>query len=81
MTQADIQKREDLISQLKNIDNSLILQRISDFLEGVLAANSANNDFWKELPDSVKDDYHQGLKEMEAGEEDDVKDFLKKYRK
>ena len=80
MTQADIQKREDLISQLKNIDNRILLQRISDFLQGILAANEAT-DFWDDLPQSVKDDYKEGLKEMEAGEEDDVEDFLKKYRK
>jgi hypothetical protein len=81
MTQAEIQLREKLIHVLQNLDAAL-LQRVSDFTQGILAASDNHQtDWWNELPDSLKKDYDEGLKEMEDGNETDVEDFLKKYRK
>lgn len=81
MAQADIQL-QDLISKLKKLENESLLQRVADFLDGILAAHKEHQtDWWDELPDSVKQDYDEGLKEMENGNETDVEDFLKKYRK
>lgn len=81
MTQAEIQLREKLFSVLQNLDLTL-LQRVSDFTQGILAASDNHqSDWWNELPDSVKEDYEEGLVEMEQGNEMNVDDFLKKYRK
>lgn len=81
MAKADIQL-QSLISKLQRLDNENLLQRVSDFLDGILAASDkTKTDWWNELPDSVKQDYDEGLKEMEAGNETNIDDFLKKYRK
>jgi hypothetical protein len=78
MAHTDIQI-DDLISKLKKLENQSLMQRVSDFLDGILAASDNQTDWWDELPDSVKQDYDEGLKEMEEGNEVDVEDFLKKY--
>lgn len=73
---------ESLISKLEGLDNENLLQRVSDFLDGILAASDQpKSDWWNEVPSSIKEDYDEGLKEMEAGNESNVDDFLKKYQK
>lgn len=73
---------QSLISKLENLDNENLLQRVSDFLDGILAAtDDSQEDWWNEIPSSIKQDYDEGLKEMEAGNESNVDDFLKKYQK
>jgi hypothetical protein len=73
---------QSLITKLQGLENENLLQRVSDFLDGILAASDKpKTDWWNELPESVKQDYDEGLKEMEAGNETNVDDFLKKYRK
>jgi hypothetical protein len=73
---------QSLITKLQGLENENLLQRVSDFLDGILAASDKpQTDWWNELPNSVKQDYDEGLKEMEAGNETNVDDFLKKYRK
>jgi hypothetical protein len=73
---------QSLITKLQGLENENLLQRVSDFLDGILAASDKpQTDWWNELPNSVKQDYDEGLKEMEEGNETNVDDFLKKYRK
>lgn len=72
---------QSVISKLQRLDNDTLLQRVSDFLDGMLAASGNNKaDWWNELPDTVQQDYEAGIKEMEAGKETNADDFLKKYR-
>ena len=53
-----------------------------NFLDGILAAtDNSQEDWWNEIPSSIKQDYDEGLKEMEVGNESNVDDFLKKYQK
>lgn len=79
MAQADAQMRKNLITLLKNID-TVLLQRVSDFTKGLLAAsNEEEADWWDELPDSVKKSYELGMKDIEEGNMISVEDMLKKY--
>lgn len=79
MTNADIQMRENLISLLQKMDTSL-LQRLSDFAQGLLAASSEQDtDWWDELPDSVKESYERGMKDIEEGNMVTLDEMLKKY--
>ncbi|MFK7749188.1 MAG: hypothetical protein AB8B65_12405 [Kordia sp.] len=72
---------QSVITKLQRLDNDNLLQRVSDFLDGMLAASGdTKTDWWNELPDTVQQDYEEGIKEMEAGEETNADDFLKKYR-
>ena len=83
MAQTDIQlQKQNLISKLQGLDNATLIQRLSDFLDGILAASDvAQTDWWDELPDSVKKDHEQGEKDGEEGNVILLDDFLKKYRK
>jgi hypothetical protein len=83
MVNADIQsQKQNLISKLQGLDNANLLQRVSDFLDGVLAATgNTTADWWNELPESVKKDHEQGEKDGEEGRVVPLDDFLKKYRK
>ena len=49
-----------------------------DLVESVLLKMQEEPDWWDELPDSIKESYATGLKEMEKGKEIDVEVFLKK---
>ena len=80
MAQTDIQI-DDLISKLKKLDNQSLMQRVSDFLDDILAASDSQTDWWDELPESVKRDHEQGKKDGEEGNVILLEDFLKKYRK
>lgn len=80
MTQADLNQKENLISQLKNIDNSLIIQRIADFMQGVLAASDSTTDWWDELPESVKEAHKEGLKDIEEGNLIPAEEVIQKLR-
>ena len=51
-----------------------------DLVESVLLKMQEEPDWWDELPDSIKESYATGLKEMEKGKEIDVEVFLKKYK-
>lgn len=70
-----------LITKLEQLENETLLQRVSDFLDGILAASEeTKKDWWDELPKEVQQAYQQGLQEMEAGEEIDFEDFIKQAR-
>lgn len=72
---------QSVITKLQRLDNDNLLQRVSDFVDGMLATSGdTKTDWWNELPDTVQQDYEEGIKEMEAGEETNADDFLKKYR-
>jgi hypothetical protein len=80
MANIDVQL-QTLITKLQHLDNENLLQRVSDFVDGILAASDkATTDWWEELPSSVQQDYEEGIQQMEAGEESNVSDFLKTYR-
>lgn len=78
MTPTELSQKEQLIAQLKELDNGFLIQRIADFMQGLLAASN-DNDWWQDLPPSIREQYDKSLAEMEAGQENNVEDFLKKY--
>ncbi len=82
MANTDIQlKKEELVSKLQGLNNASLLQRVADFLDGILAASEEEeSDWWDELPDSVKESYEIGEKQLDAGEYISVEELLKKYR-
>ena len=80
MAHTDIQI-DDLISKLKKLENQSLMQRVSDFLDGILAASDNQTDWWDELPETVKRDHEQGEKDGEEGNVILLDDFLKKHRK
>lgn len=72
----------NIINKLSGLKGSVDEQFV-DKIEALLAENMTDQqqDWWNDLPDSVKQDYDEGLKAMEAGQEDDIEDFLKKYQR
>jgi hypothetical protein len=80
MAQADAKMRKNLIILLKNID-TVLLQRVSDFTQGLLAAsNSDKTDWWDDLPESVKESYERGMKDIEEGNMITLEEMLKQYK-
>jgi hypothetical protein len=70
-----------LISKLKNIDNATLIQRLSDFIDGILAASDfVQKDWWDELPGSVKESYERGMKDIEEGNLIPMEEVMKKYK-
>ena len=64
---------------LKNLDTNL-LQRATDYIRGLVDASSEQkHDWWDELPDSVKESYELGMKDIEEGNMISVEEMLKKY--
>lgn len=78
MTTTDIQI-EQLVSKLKGLDNPTLLQRVTDFIDGMIAAKE-KADWWDELPQSAKDGYAEGMKDIEAGNLIPMEDVMQKYR-
>ena len=75
-----MQMREKLILLLQDIDVTL-LQRITDYTRGLLDANpETQQDWWADLPDSVKEDVEEGLQEIEDGKLIAMEEVLKKYK-
>ena len=75
-------------SQLKNLQLLLqeldanLLQRATDYIRGLIdASNQQSLDWWEQLPDSVKNDHKQGVREAEEGKVILLEDFLKKYNR
>lgn len=80
MTKAEIKMRTNLIELLQKLDAPL-LQRVSDFTQGLLAASDeSKKDWWDELPDSVKEGYYEGMKDIEEGNLISIEEFMKKRR-
>ena len=78
MTQADI--KQNLISQLERINSELVLQRISDFMQGVIAAAEEQNaDWWDELSAQDHADLKESLEDAKAGREKPMEEVFKKY--
>lgn len=78
MTEKEIQIR-DLILLLKDLDSNL-LQRATDYIRGLIDATSDQKlDWWDDLPDSVKESYELGMKDIEEGNMISVEEMLKKY--
>jgi hypothetical protein len=59
MAHTDIQI-DDLISKLKKLENQSLMQRVSDFLDGILAASDSQNH--EEFPPLTQDEI-EGVKE------------------
>jgi len=79
MTQKEIQLK-DLTSMLQGLDSNL-LQRATDYIRGLVDASSEKkHDFWDDLPQSVKNDYHEGMKDIEEGNLIPMEEVMKKYR-
>ena len=79
MTQNEIQLRDNLTLLLKEMDAPL-LQRATDYIRGLINASSEDkHDWWDDLPDSVKESYELGMKDIEEGKVISVEEMLKKY--
>ena len=79
MAQSEIQLRDDLSHLLQEMD-AVLLQRATDYVRGLIdASNEQQTDWWNELPQSVKDSYELGMKDIEEGNMISVEDMLKKY--
>jgi predicted transcriptional regulator len=80
MSSINISNKQDLIKLIQTMDDAL-LQRVADFTKGLLQGSQANNqDFWDELPQSVKDGYEEGMKDIEQGNLIPMEEVMKKYR-
>lgn len=79
MTQKEIQLK-NLNLLLQNLDSSL-LQRATDYIKGLSdAANEKNNDWWDDLPNSVKKGYSEGIKDIEEGRFIPMEEVMRKYK-
>ena len=79
MTQKEIQLK-NLTSMLQGLDPNL-LQRATDYIRGLIDASSEQkHDWWDDLPDSVKDGYHEGMKDIEEGNLIPMDEVMKKYQ-
>lgn len=79
MTQKEIQLK-DLHSLLQGLDNNL-LQRATDYIRGLVdATNQPKADWWDELPQSAKDGYAEGMKDIQAGNLIPMEEVMQKYR-
>ncbi len=75
-----MQLRDSLSHLLQNMDANL-LQRLTDYAKGLLDASSEHQqDWWNELPQSVKDGYAEGMKDIEEGNLIPMEEVMKKYR-
>ena len=58
---------QNLISKLKGLDNANLLQRVSDFLDGILAASdNTQDDNWTPSSEEIAG-IKEALKEVEEG--------------
>lgn len=79
MTQKEIQI-EDLTSMLQGLDANL-LQRATDYIRGLIDASSEQkHDWWDLLPNSVKEGYAEGMKDIEEGNLIPMEEVMKKYQ-
>lgn len=67
------------INILKESKAAFIMELLSSF--DFIQVEPNIQDWWDELPDSVKKDHEQGEKDGEEGRVVPLDDFLKKYRK
>lgn len=81
MANTDIQlKKQQLISKLQILNNESLLQRVSDFLDGILAASQDNQeDWWDDLSQQDKADLIISLEQAESGQEKPMEEVFKKY--
>jgi hypothetical protein len=77
MTQTEIQL-ETLLSKLKRLDNTRLIQRVSDFVDGIFAAEQ-EHDWWDDLTEQDKADLKESIADGEAGREKSMEDVFNKY--
>jgi hypothetical protein len=77
MSTTDIQI-EQLLFKLKGLEDPTLLQRVTDFIDGIIAARQSD-DWWDELSNQDKVDLKESIADGEAGREKSMEEVFKKY--
>jgi predicted transcriptional regulator len=75
-----IELKSELISLIEKIEDKKVLSAIYVLLTNQAKAES-KVDFWDELPESVKNDIDEAIKEADRGEKIPHKEAMKQIRK
>jgi predicted transcriptional regulator len=67
-----------VIEFLVTLTDEQIIQKFETLKQTVTEEHKT--DFWEDLPQSTKDGYHKGMKDIEAGNLVPMEEVLKKYR-
>jgi len=67
-----------VIEFLVTLTDEQIIQKFETLKQTV--AEEHKTDFWDDLPLSVKDGYHEGMKDIETGNLVPMEEVMKKYR-
>jgi len=72
---------QSLISKLESLENDNLLQRVSDFLDGILAASdTSQEDNWTPTKEEI-DGIKEALKEVEEGKFVSLEEAKERHKK